>query len=304
MIRDTVEPVSVPGFDGRSNVLTIDVEEYFQVSAFESTIPYESWDSHSSRLMPALERVLSILSDHNVKATFFVLGWNAVRHPRLVRLIQQDGHEVASHGYTHRLVYYQSPDDFRADVARSKAVLEDATGEPVLGYRAPSYSITSGSVWALDILAELGMIYDSSIFPIKHDLGGGLEASRYPFVLNLNGGSRLIELPPSTTPMGRYNIPIAGGGYIRLFPYWFVRRSLRAINRDNQPAIVYLHPWELDAHQPRQRVGAITRTRHYLNLSWTERKLLNLLRDFRFVPIRDVLHQVLCEKGTVYVKNQ
>jgi len=272
------------------NSLTIDVEDYYQVSAFESIVRFEDWDRHESRVERNTCRILDLLDERHIKATFFVLGWVAERQPKLVRTIHERGHEVASHGYSHQRVYTQPPDRFREETRRSKRVLEDITGRRVAGYRAASYSITPKSLWALDILIEEGFLYDSSIFPIYHDRYGMPSYHRYGHVLTVQGKGQLIEVPLSTVRLASVNIPIAGGGYLRLFPYAFTRWAIRHLNDiERQPAVVYLHPWEVDPQQPRLGARGVSRLRHYLNLDKTEWRLIRLLHDFRFGPLCDVI---------------
>jgi polysaccharide deacetylase family protein (PEP-CTERM system associated) len=235
------------------------------------------------------ERLLELFDSYEVKGTFFVLGWVAERHPQLVQRIAAAGHEVASHGYNHRLVYDQTPKAFRDDVRRAKALLESAGGRPVLGYRAPSYSITPRSLWALDILIEEGYRYDSSIFPIRHDRYGIPVSPRHAYLLERPIGV-LIEAPGSTTRVGSFNLPIGGGGYFRILPYEWTRWGISRVNRlEGRPAIFYLHPWEIDPDQPRLRAGLLSRFRHYRNLAATESRLRQLLSDFKFGPMSAVL---------------
>ena len=278
--------------DEMLNVLTIDVEDYYHVSAFESDVRFEDWDSYESRVEQNTYRTLDLLDEHQTKATFFALGWIAERHPKVIRCIQERGHEVASHGYSHRRIYTQTPEQFREETRRAKRILEDAIGHPVVGYRAASYSITAESLWALDILEEEGFIYDSSIFPIHHDRYGIPGYSRFCHILSGRGTEKLIEFPISTLRIQGINIPIGGGGYLRLFPYWFTRWGIRQLNEvEQQPAVVYLHPWELDPLQPRIQSNAISRFRHYLNLDKTEKRLLSLLKDFQFGTVLETLRK-------------
>ena len=271
------------------NAMTIDVEDYFQVSAFEGIAPRHTWDSFESRVVANTERLLTIFDEAGVKATFFVLGWVAERYPDLVRKIAGEGHEIASHGYAHRLVYDLTRDGFRDDVRRSKDLLESAAGARVYGYRAPSYSVTPRSLWALDILIEEGYGYDSSIFPIHHDRYGIPVSPRQPYVLEREAGS-LIEAPGSAIRVGPMNLPVGGGGYFRLLPYRWTQWGIARMNaREQRPAIFYLHPWEIDPDQPRLAAGRLSRFRHYRNLDQTETRLRRLLSDFQFGPMRQVL---------------
>ncbi len=269
-----------------TNYFTVDVEDYFQVSAFEKVIEPAQWDSYPCRVERNTDAILALCDRHDVRGTFFVTGWIAERYPGLVREIARRGHEVACHSYWHRKVYDLTPDAFRQDTVQAKKVLEDIIGRPVLGYRAPSYSITRRSLWALEILAELGFVYDSSIFPIYHDTYGMPDAPRFPYHLTEYG---LWEYPLTTLSVANLRLPIAGGGYFRLFPYRFSAWALERINRrEEQPFIFYLHPWEIDPDQPRMNgAGWKSRFRHYNNLSKTEARLQRLLKRFRFRPITD-----------------
>ena len=267
-----------------TNYLTIDVEDYFQVSAFEDIAPLKKWDSFSARVEQNTSKILDLLADRKIIATFFVLGWVAEKFPGVVKKIVNNGHEIGCHSYYHRLVYNLSPDEFRDDTKKTKDILEDISGCKVRGYRAPSYSITKKSLWALDILKDLGFSYDSSIFPIIHDRYGMPNAPRFPYI-HSNG---LKEYPISTSLFMGRKIPIAGGGYFRLFPYWFTRMMLTRINKkENQPFIFYLHPWEIDPDQPRfNHASALSRFRHYNNLDKTASRFKKLLKDFQFQPLR------------------
>lgn len=286
------------------NYLSIDVEDYFQVSAFESVSPPASWDGRELRVEANTDRILRLLDEREVKATFFILGWVAERCPGLVRRIAAGGHEVASHGYGHRRVYQQKRAEFREDVRRSKAVLEDLTGTAVLGYRAPSYSISADTFWAFDELHAAGFRYDSSIFPIRHDLYGMHDWPRFPsdavrkdsgawepISEAANGRPRILEIPITTLPLGGRNWPIAGGGYFRLFPYGLTHWGLQRINRkEGRPFVFYIHPWEFDPDQPRFKgSGWKSQIRHYLNLHRTEGRFRQLLQDFPFAPLYTML---------------
>ncbi|MBL8135088.1 MAG: DUF3473 domain-containing protein [Acidobacteria bacterium] len=271
------------------NAMTIDVEDYFHVSAFASVVSPAEWPGLDSRVTDSTARVLGVLEQAGVHATFFVLGWVAERFPGLVRRISDDGHEIASHSFDHGLVYDKSAEAFREDLRRAAAAIHDACGVSVRGYRAPSYSITERSMWALDVLAEEGYEYDSSIYPIHHDRYGVPTWTRH--IHTMERASRTMwELPGSTVRHFGVNLPVGGGGYFRLLPYGWTRRGIRRLNDvEGQPAVFYLHPWELDPGQPRLNVGLATRIRHYHNLAATEDRLRELLRDFRFGPVRDVL---------------
>jgi polysaccharide deacetylase family protein (PEP-CTERM system associated) len=271
------------------NALTVDVEDYFHVSAFADRIPTSQWGSFNSRVCSNTDRLLEIFDDAGVRGTFFVLGWVAERFPDLVRRILSAGHELASHSYSHGLVYDTTPDQFRADLRRARAAIEDAAGVGIFGYRAPSYSITEPSLWALDVLVDEGYTYDSSIYPIRHDRYGIPGWARHIHRIERAEGM-IWELPGSTVRRAGVNLPIGGGGYFRLLPYEWTRRGIRALNHaEGQPAIFYLHPWEIDPDQPRVSVGALSRLRHYYNLDETESRLRRLLGEFRFGTVSEVL---------------
>lgn len=267
---------------------TVDVEEYFQVSAFERFVPRERWHTFESRLAAPLERLLRLLAAHDTRATFFVLGWLAERHPDLIRRLHASGHEIASHGWGHRRVTTLDREAFRDSVRRSKNALEDLTGSPVLGYRAPSFSIVPGREWALAILVEEGFRYDSSLFPVRRAGYGYPGGRRDPHWVDTPAG-RLFEAPPATVRFG-LTLPAGGGAYFRLFPYALVRAALRSAAARGAPATFYIHPWELDPAQPRLAVPWRTRLRHYGGLERTEPRLRRLLAEFRFGPVRDSLN--------------
>jgi polysaccharide deacetylase family protein (PEP-CTERM system associated) len=274
---------------GVTNCMSIDVEDYFHVSAFDGVVPRTMWDRLESRVEGNTRRLLDLFDEFHVRATFFILGWVAERHPALVRDIAWRGHEVASHGYAHRLIYDQTQTAFRHDVRRAKQLIEEACGRRVHGYRAPSYSITPRSLWALDILLEEGYEYDASIFPIHHDRYGIPVSGRKPYLLERKVGV-LAEVPGSTVRLGPLNLPVAGGGYFRLLPYAWTRWGISRVNRlERQPAVFYLHPWEIDPDQPRLATSRISQFRHYRNLRETEGRLRQLLTDFRFDAIQSVV---------------
>ncbi|CAL1239514.1 Polysaccharide deacetylase [Candidatus Methylocalor cossyra] len=262
--------------------MTVDVEDYFHVSAFAPYVERHTWDRLPCRVERNTERILDIFAYRQVRATFFVLGWVAERYPSLVRRIVDAGHELACHGYSHIRVTEQTPDQFREDAGRAKALLEDIAGCPVLGYRAATYSIGAKTLWALPILEELGFRYSSSIYPVRHDLYGMPEAPRFAF--RPMGTRSLLEIPITTVRWGKRNYPCGGGGYFRLLPYQVSRWAMARVNRsDGQACIFYFHPWELDPDQPRQRgIGLKARFRHYFNLSRMERRLQRLLSDFQW----------------------
>jgi polysaccharide deacetylase family protein (PEP-CTERM system associated) len=272
------------------NALSVDVEDWFQVTNFEKVIDRANWDACEPRVVVNVHRILDILSSKRVQATFFILGWIAERFPHLVEAIREQGHEISTHGYDHRQIQEQTREEFARDVAKAIQVLENIIGEKIIGYRAPSYSIVPETLWAWELLADQGIRYDSSVFPIKHDRYGVPGLPRYPFTITLGQGRELVEFPLSTVRILGRNIPIAGGGYLRLYPYWFVRWAVRRINRRGHPVIFYLHPWEIDPFQPRQDVDFLRKLRHYSNLWTTENKIKALLGDFQFASVREVLH--------------
>ncbi len=271
------------------NAMTIDVEDYFHVSVFDGLVPRSEWEQLESRVVANTERLLRLFAEEEVLATFFVLGWVAERHPDLVARIADAGHEIASHGYGHRLIYDQTPAAFRDDVRRAKDLLETASCRTVYGFRAPSYSITPKTLWALDILIEEGYAYDASIFPIRHDRYGIPLSPRHPYALPRSGGT-LVEAPASTVKVASMNLPVAGGGYFRILPYAWTRWGIARLNETEEcPAIFYLHPWEVDPEQPRLKAGRLGRFRHYRNLDKTEARLRRLVREFKFAPLSAVL---------------
>lgn len=264
------------------NAMTIDVEDYFQVSAFAPHIPREHWDSLPCRVERNIDRILALLDEEGVKATFFTLGWIAKRYPAMVQRIVDNGHELASHGLAHHRVSDLQPQAFLDDITRSKVLLEDIGGQQVLGYRAPSFSIGADNLWAHDVLLEAGYQYSSSIYPIRHDHYGMPEAPR--FAHYPRGESGVLELPPTTVALLGRNLPAAGGGYFRLLPYPASRWLMRRVNhQDGKPCIFYFHPWELDPDQPRQQgLSSKTHFRHYVNLTRMESRIQALLRDFHW----------------------
>jgi polysaccharide deacetylase family protein (PEP-CTERM system associated) len=262
------------------NAFTIDVEDYFQVSAFSSYINRKNWGSMECRVEKNIDVILKMLSDHNVKATFFTLGWIAERYPNLVNSIVKNGHELASHGYSHERASDQSEKEFRNDISLAKKILEDLSGLSVVGYRAPSFSINDSNLWAFDVLKDVGYRYSSSVYPIKHDHYGMPNSPRFCYQVK----EGLIEIPVTTVRFFNKNLPSAGGGYFRLLPYQASKWMLRKVNNtDAQPAIFYFHPWEIDVHQPRIKgVDAKSQFRHYVNINKMENKLRLLLTDFQW----------------------
>ena len=270
-----------------ANVISVDVEEYFHAESLSSVVDRSSWETLDSRVEVTTRRILELFAKHNIEATFFVLGWVADRHPALVRDIAAAGHELGCHSYWHRLVHTLTPDEFRDDTRRAKDVIEQLAGVRVLGYRAPTYSIVERSLWAIDILAELGFTYDSSIFPVHHDRYGIPGAPRRPFVLSTPHGP-LIEYPIATFQLwGRgTNLPFGGGGYLRLLPWWYTQLGLFRARSEGLPVVAYIHPWEIDPGQPRLARHLATRVRHYSNLGKTYERLARLVRGGAFTSFR------------------
>jgi polysaccharide deacetylase family protein (PEP-CTERM system associated) len=272
------------------NALTFDIEDYYHVQAFADVIRPADWHSYPRRVEKNTYRLLEMLAARNIRATFFILGWVAERCSGLVTAIFKAGHEIGSHGYHHQMIGRGDEKAFRDDIVRAKGILEDGLGKSIKSYRAPSYSITVKTLWALDILAAAGFECDSSIFPIVHDNYGIADAPRFPHYKMLAAGARIAEFPPSTLRLCGVNFPVAGGGYFLLFPYAATAWSIRRINdNENQPAMVYLHPWEIDPEQPRIAASWRSRFRHYQNLGSTEEKLIRLLDEFSWAPMTEVL---------------
>lgn len=271
------------------NALTVDVEDYYQVESFTDVVPREKWAGWAPRIDRNTDKILSLFDERGVYGTFFILGWVAERNPQIVRRIADAGHEIACHSYGHHLIQNQTQAEFRADLIRAKRLIEDQSGQRVIGYRAPTYSITPRTLWALDILIEEGFQYDSSIFPIYHDRYGMPGAERFPHLIR-TGSGEIVEFPPSTLRLAGQNIPLAGGGYFRIMPYRFFSWGVRRINRtEQQSAIFMVHAWEVDEDQPRISGTRLNVWRHRNNLSRTLPRLQRLLSDFNFAPMRDLL---------------
>ena len=270
------------------HILTFDIEEHFHASRFDSAMRRRNWPSFHSRAQASVERILELLALHSTKATFFSLGWLAERHPAIIRAVSAAGHEIACLGYGHELVAAQTPQLFRADIRRAKRILEDITGSEIVGYRAPSLSITAHTPWALQIVAEEGFLYDSSVLPIRHGLAGIPGASPWIHGLALEG-IHLWEIPPSTMNLGGFRKAIGGGGYLRAFRYPILKSLLSRIEAIDEPIVVYLRSWEIDAAQPRMRDTVLSEFRHYFNLDKTAGRLDQLLTDFPFGPVCEVV---------------
>ena len=268
-----------------TNALTIDFEDWYQ----GLEIPYTDWDGFEDRIVAVGRRLLEVFDDADVKATFFILGYVAEKHPELVKEIADAGHEIGTHGFSHQFIYKQTPELFRTEITRAVNFLRDTTGGEVIGHRAPYFSITKDSLWALDILGEIGIKYDSSIFPVLNYRYGIPDAPKLPYEIE-NGEARMKEFPISTWQLFGKNLPIAGGAYFRIFPYNLTKYAFRDINRQGNPFVFYLHPWEIDPQHPRIPLPRRVALTHYFNLGATEKRLRRLLKDFKFAPMREVLN--------------
>jgi polysaccharide deacetylase family protein (PEP-CTERM system associated) len=271
------------GSDATVNAISIDFEDWYH----GIEIPPSKWGGFEDRIGFSGRRILELLSEARVRGTFFVLGHLAERHPELVREIAAEGHEIATHGYSHAFVYRQKPEEFRSEIERSMGFLQDVSGQRITGFRAPYFSITSESLWAFDVLADCGIKYDSSVFPVRNYRYGIHQASPWPYEIKC-GSETLSELPLSAWTSRYWQLPVAGGAYFRIYPYRLTRRALRAINAQGRPAIFYLHPWEVDPEHPRIALPRRISLTHYWNLGATERRLGKLLQDFRFAPMGEV----------------
>lgn len=275
------------------NGLSVDVEDYYHVEAFADRITPALWPSFPSRVADNTRRVLELFARHAARGTFFVLAYVVEREPGLVREIQAAGHEVGCHSHLHRCIFRLTRDEFRADTRRARALLEDAGGKAIVGYRAPTFSVTRQSLWALEILAEEGFRYDSSVFPVRHDVYGIPQAPRFVYEWEVGNGKRLYEIPPLTFRFLGRNLPLGGGGYLRMLPMWYTRWGLGRVRREEQPAVVYLHPWELDPGQPRLEGRRRSVLRHYSNLGKMEGRVKELLAGGSFVPFCEMLENQL-----------
>ncbi len=271
------------------NILTVDVEEWFHPEALQHRFPPETWENQPSRVVPLVERLLDLFEEHNAKATFFILGWIAERHPDLVKRIAERGHEVATHSFSHRMATKLAPDVFKRDLLRSVNILEDVTGQQILGFRAPTFSVTRKTFWVFDVLAEAGLKYDSSVYPIWHDRYGIPDAPRTVFEVTTRSGATVIEFPMPTLRILGKNFPFGGGGYLRLFPLRFTSVAIRRFNASGFPAIVYMHPWEFDVGQPKVAMGKLQSLRHYGNINRNLQKVAYLLKAFEWTNFRDYL---------------
>jgi polysaccharide deacetylase family protein (PEP-CTERM system associated) len=288
--RNSMKSAKSTSVSPRTHILSVDVEDYFMVEAFSATVDRKLWDRHESRVVASMHRVLDLFDQYDVRATFFFVGWVAHKFPELVRAVHSRGHELACHSYWHRTIYSLTPEEFKEDTIAAIHAIEDASGIQVRGYRAPSWSITKDSIWALDILAELGFTYDSSIYPIYHDLYGFPGAQRFPYKLTCSKNRLLQEFPPPTVQFLGQNLPGAGGGYLRILPLAYTRWFFEKFEKDYQESVVvYLHPWEIDPHQPRITGTLKSQLRHYTNLDIMMTRLEFVLSRYAFQPFCDVL---------------
>jgi polysaccharide deacetylase family protein (PEP-CTERM system associated) len=286
------EQTEKPRMAATRSLLSVDVEDYFQTEAFSSVAPRDTWESYSLRVVDNTKRLLDLFDAYDAKATFFVLGWVADRAPQIVREISARGHELACHSYWHRTIYSLTPDVFRQDTRDAVKAIEDAAGVRVSGYRAPTWSITRKSLWAINVLAEEGFEYDSSVYPVHHDLYGIPGAMTAPYVWK-TGHRDLVEIPPATFSVGNMTFPAAGGGYLRIFPLSYSRMAIDQLAQRSQLPVVYLHPWEIDPEQPRLNGPWKSRLRQYWGLDSFELKLTRLLASYRFVPFRQQWRDVV-----------
>lgn len=271
------------------NILTVDLEDWYQVHSLRHIVRYEEWEEYEDRIEIGTKKLLNILDEYKTKATFFVLGWIAEKHPGLIKLIRSRGHEIASHGYAHKLIYEQDPKNFERDLIKSIDILEALIGKKVEGYRAPSWSIMRETLWALDVLAENDIKYDSSIYPTTNYQFGLPNADRHPGTIETPSGHKLLEIPPSIFKFLTKSIPIAGGFSLRAYPYWFTKHQIKRLNENGLRAVIYLHPWELDAEHPKIKLPLKSRIVHYFRLDKVETNLRNLLKYFRFDSVENVL---------------
>ena len=271
------------------NALTIDLEDWFHICNIKSGYTIKDWDNLESRVEKNTKKILEILKKNGAKATFFILGWIAERYPHIIKTIVEEGHEIASHGYAHNLVYNKSPEEFRKDLRKSLHIISKITNEKINGYRAPGFSITEKTKWVFEILASEGFKYDASIFPAIRDHGGIPGAPIYPYIIKTSS-KPIIEFPTSVLSFMGMNIAFCGGGYLRIFPYWFIKYGIKKINKNGYPVIVFLHPREIDLHQPKMKLPLKRRFKYYVKLSSLEIKLNKLLKDFNFGTMREVLH--------------
>lgn len=271
------------------HVFTVDVEEYFHVEAFSDSIEKKDWEKYPPRVEEQTNRLLEILGSFQVRGTFFILGWLAERYPALIKIIHDAGHEIASHGFDHKMISHMTPEEFREDIRKAKGVLEEITGSEVLGYRAPTFSIMEKTAWAYEILLHEGYRYSSSVFPIWHDRYGWPKFGNQPRRMASNEEGEIWEIPMAVGSLGPLKIPFGGGGYLRSYPFFLTKALFRNFARKGKPAVIYIHPWELDRNQPVVQAPLFRRLRHHLGISKMERKLTNLLQSMKFGTVAQLL---------------
>ncbi len=271
------------------NILSVDVEDWFHPEALQHLFPYSSWSGLESRVNKNVEMLLQLFSDKGVQATFFTLGWVAQRDPALIKKIVEQGHEIASHGNRHKMVTKMSPQEFEKDLGESINILEDASGKKVLGFRAPTFSVVKDTFWSFEIMAKLGLVYDSSVYPIWHDRYGVPDAPRREYKAYESNGKTITEFPMSTVKILGKNVPFGGGGYLRIYPNWLTIKAINAVNKDGLPAIVYIHPWEFDKEQKRLDLGKVQTWRHYHNIEKNFGKLAELLDRFSWTNFENII---------------
>ncbi len=279
------------------NILTVDVEEWFHPEALQNQFPPDVWAEQPQRVMPLIDQLLDLFAAYRVRATFFVLGWVARQNPQIVKKIVAAGHEIASHSLNHQMITKMTPEEFKEDLGTSIKILQDISGIAIKGFRAPTFSIVRSNFWAFEVLAELGLQYDSSIYPIWHDRYGIPNAPRIPHFIETKTGNTIVEFPMPTIKLGNKNIPFGGGGYLRLLPLWFTKFGIRKFNKEGFPAIIYMHPWEFDPHQPRVKLSKIQNYRHYGKIKKNIFKLENLLQSFEWMAMEDYLKMIVNDKN-------
>lgn len=274
---------------GMKNILTVDVEDWFHICGVESIGDHRSWHKYEPRIIQNIVNLLNIFSAHQAKGTFFVLGWIAEKFPELVSKIGKRGHEIATHGYGHQLIHQQTPEEFTDDLEKSLMILKGITGQQISGYRAPSFSITNKSLWALEILERYGLKYDSSVFPTTRTDGGLPGAQIFPYKVDLKEGKKIWEFPVSVISFFKFRLAYSGGGYFRLLPYSLIKGQIKKANNSGKPALIYLHPREIDVGQPKLRLPWKRQFKCYVNIKYAEAKLIRLLSDFKFTTCKDIL---------------
>ncbi|MGD9899903.1 MAG: XrtA system polysaccharide deacetylase [Calditrichaceae bacterium] len=271
------------------NILSVDVEDWYHPEALQHRFKRSAWEEQPQRVAKNIDMLLDLFAEKDLKATFFTLGWVAKHNPQMIKKIAAAGHEIASHGNSHRMLTKLTPDEFRQDLKESISILEDLSGQKIVGFRAPTFSVVKDTFWAWEIMLELGIKYDSSVYPIWHDRYGVADAPRFPYTAIEKNGRKLMEFPMPTLKLFGVNIPFGGGGYLRILPNWFTRYAIKRMNRENAPVIMFIHPWEFDIHQKRLNLGSIQTWRHYYNINNNSKKLAELLDEFSWTNFRSIL---------------